>query len=331
MAATNSTSPFDLVLSNAQVVPLATYTTLAAVLGLLGNTLVLYSSIRYDSIKLDQVSLLFVQNLAAADLLYVLFNILPVSVTLLAGRYILGDIYCFVSAQLSFLPGAMNALTIFALTSYRLNLVLAPFRSMTVRSAKIVLVLIFIGSTSLTDICLAYESRSIFLPTVAKCVSTIYINKEASVLFLTTLSMILFIPMAVITIINSILCVISVKSARRCRIASKGRSIRPLVTVCVLSGMFIVSWVPYLSYAIWKRIDPAVPLPFILLSYACIQLNSFLNPILYTLTNKRFGTYVRDVACGMLPCIESEKSGTQSKTSTTGVQSSSKDERESKA
>ena len=324
----NTSSATDLALSTAQVVPLAMYTVIGLLLGLLGNSLVLYSSVRYNTIKLDQVTLLFVQNLAAADLLYILFNVLPVSVTFIARKYIMGDVYCFISAQLAFIPGTLNGLTILALTAYRLHLVRCPFNSMSILTAKFVLFILFLISLILTCICLWYKSKSVFIPHVGKCVSTVYINIEASVVFRITVCIIIVVPIVAITIINGILCVISVRSSRKAQ--SERSNMRPLVTVCFLSGMFIISWVPYLCYAIWQGVDSSVPLQVVHLAYACIQINSFCNPILYTVTNKRFGKYVRNVARGMLPCVPGVKIQQRVKTSTTGVSSRDR-EKESKA
>ena len=325
----NTSSVSDLALSTAQVVPLAMYTVVGLLLGLLGNSLVLYSSVRYNTIKLDQVTLLFVQNLAAADLLYILFNVLPVSVTFIARKYIMGDVYCFISAQLAFIPGALNVHTILTLTAYRLHLVRAPFSSMSIPAAKFVIFILFLISLILPSICLGYKSKSVFSPHVGKCLSTVYVNPRASLLFRGTVAILLFIPIVAITIINSILCVISVRSSRKAQ--SERSNIRPLVTVCLLSGMFIASWVPYFCYAIWQGVDSSVPLQVVHLAYACIQLNSFCNPILYTVTNKRFGKYVRNVARGMLLCKSADEAQQRVVTSTTGVSSSSREVKESKA
>ena len=56
--------PFSL----SQLIPLAIYCFLASVLGILGNTTVLYASLRYNAMELDEVSLVFVQVRSSAKL-----------------------------------------------------------------------------------------------------------------------------------------------------------------------------------------------------------------------------------------------------------------------
>ena len=53
-------------MTTAQVVPLGVFCFFMALFGILGNGVVLYSSLRYNAIKLDKVSLVFVRNLALA-------------------------------------------------------------------------------------------------------------------------------------------------------------------------------------------------------------------------------------------------------------------------
>ena len=65
---------------------------------------------------MDEVSLTFVRNLAIADIIYTLLVILPITVTYMTGKYILGKIYCFVNAQLNFIPGSVNILTSMVIT-----------------------------------------------------------------------------------------------------------------------------------------------------------------------------------------------------------------------
>eukprot|EP00116_Pleurobrachia_bachei_P002187 sb/3462449/ len=51
--------------------------TTITLLGITGNSLIIYSSARYNAINLDEVSVKFVRNLAVGDLLYTVVGILP--------------------------------------------------------------------------------------------------------------------------------------------------------------------------------------------------------------------------------------------------------------
>ena len=114
-------------LTTAQVVPLGIFCFFMAFFGIFGNGVVLYSSLRYNAIKLNKVSLVFVRNLAFADMLYAVFTVIPTFVTYAARDWILGPVYCFVSAQFSLLPGLVNSLLVMTISIYRLVLLYSPF------------------------------------------------------------------------------------------------------------------------------------------------------------------------------------------------------------
>jgi hypothetical protein len=274
-----------------------------AFFGILGNGTVLYSSIRYNAIRLDRVSLLLVQNLAVADLLYTIFAIIPQLITTFAGRWVLGKIYCFISAQLTFIPATVNSLTVLLISIYRLWVVTHPFSGAKEIRVRIILVVTWILSSAGTIISLAYKSSSTFNPVNGKCSSGFYENYKAMVIFKVALTLLALIPLFMIIIVNTVLFFIAVKSSRKLQYNSPA-NYKALVMVCALSGLFITSWVPYVVYTLMKSRKLDIPRTLDIMAPYCFFLNSFGNPILYTVTNKRFGNYVRallhQVFCG--PC-----------------------------
>ena len=292
----NSSNNLDLQLSTPQLVTLATYNSLATLLGLTGNIIILYSSLRYNAIQLDQISMLFIQNLAVADIFYIFCNVLPCTITLLKGKYVLGDVYCFISAHLSFCPACLNTLTILTLTAHKLRTVCDPLHfSVTTRTAKIVILAIWFIATIPMDVSIGFKSKAVFIQNSAKCFSTIYgPGGTSSTVFRVVIGSLIFVPLLGITIFNTILCVIAYRSSTRDSANAARSGTKALTTVCMLSGVFIISWTPYIIYVMWKSEEMG------LIGIQAISLDSFVNPILYTFTNKRFGRYVMSVARGMI-------------------------------
>ena len=290
-------------LTIAQRVPLSIYLSIVTLVGLLGNGTVFYSSVRYDAIRLDRVSVILVQNLAAADILYIISNILPQAVTCLAGKWILGPVYCFINAQIAFIPGSANALTVLLITSYRLWLVTHPFSAVSELKVMIIAILTWMLATAGTVISLVYKSSSTFNPSNGKCMSSVYENAEAGPLFKFAVAVIIMMPLLVITIENIFLCAIAVRTSRRFQGQVNNKiNFKALVMVCALSGLFILSWVPYVIYTFMKSKNPDISQSLDLLAFNCISINAFVNPILYTLTNKRFGMYVKNLLQGFFSC-----------------------------
>ena len=75
---------------------------------------------------------------------------------------------------------------------------------------------------------------------------------------------------------------------------------KALIVILSLSGLFMLSWVPGFLMHWFIFIKPRfISQTFILFAINAISLNTFGNPFLYTLTNQRFGRYVRSLLFGL--------------------------------
>ena len=163
------------------------------------------------------------------------------------------------------------------------------------------MVLAWVLATGGLVISLGYKSSSTFDPTTGKCMSDVYDNEAAQVAIQVAVAMIVILRLFLITIENIILCVIAMRSSRRQE--NSRANYKALIMVCALSGLFITSWAPYIIYRFMKSNNPNTSRPVELLAFHCIFINSFGNPILYTLTNKRFGIYVKGLLREVFCCL----------------------------
>ena len=113
-------------ISSATRVALIILTSLLVLLGLTGNSFVLLASLKYRAIDIDRISILLIENLAAADLLIVIIEFVPMLVTLIANDWILGDIICNVQSYGKFLPFVAETMLIMTMACYRAHVVLHP-------------------------------------------------------------------------------------------------------------------------------------------------------------------------------------------------------------
>ena len=296
----------DLQLTLAQRVPLTIYCCIVTFFGLFGNGTVLYSSVRYNAIRLDRVSVILVQNLAVADILYTLSTIVPVTITYICGRWVLGRVYCFIGAQLAFIPGSANALTILLITSFRLWLVTHPLSVISKFWVRIIVIITWIIASAGSVISMIYNSSSTFNRKNGKCTSDVYENPQAGPLFQIAVAVILLVPLFLITVQNIIICAIALKTSRR---SQENTNYKALVMVGTLSGIFVVSWVPFVINSILRSKNPSIPSYLELVVLHCFLINAFVNPILYTLTNRRFGEYVKDLLKSLISCGTERISG----------------------
>ena len=288
-----------IVWSTAESIPLGAYCFFATVMGLCGNSLVLYSSIRYDALQLDDVSLTFVRNLAVADILYTLASLLPISITYMTREYLLGDQVCFIDAQVSSTPVISNVLTVLAITSHRLCLLRPPYHSISKTTANIMVALIWLVSTSPTIAALSYHSNSVFDPVTAACSTSVYDDAPPGVIIL-IFGVLCVLPLLAITLLSVILSVIAIKHSKlHSNDREQQRNNKALILVCSVAGLMLVSWIPYIVRTVMGWMNHALPPSVTVLGSYGDFINTFGNPFLYSFTNVKFRDYIKNVLNGI--------------------------------
>eukprot|EP00116_Pleurobrachia_bachei_P006274 sb/3466536/ len=305
--ADNTTDKYTLLLSMEQRAPLIIFDTIAILLVFFGNGAVLYFSIRYNAIKLDKISLIFVQNLAAADFLMGVFFVLPIWSSIVANRFVLGDFGCYLSAQLPFLPWIMNSLLVLSITAYRLLVATNPFRRVSCLSVRIFCGILWAVGLSIFAIQIGFGSTAEFEGHAGKCASSIYKDEKTATLFLVYVVICLSLtPLCFIIILNAILGVIAFRSSKCVRARSHYKG---LIMVCFLSGLFVISWLPWGISTIANLAHNPITWKFMrLLSYHFSMLNCIGNPILYTLTNRKFARFTTQICHRKLAELSNNKS-----------------------
>ena len=108
---------------------LIAYRSLIALSSLIGDSLILIGSLRYNAIKLHKILTVFIRHLAVADLLYAVFTVLPGAVSLGADDWILGEILCYLNYFINDYCGILACLLSAALTLCKLLIIIYPLRA----------------------------------------------------------------------------------------------------------------------------------------------------------------------------------------------------------
>ena len=135
-----------------------------------------------------------------------------------------------------------------------------------------------------------YRSRSIFDTSNGLCISEIYRKKDsgASELVMMFVSVCIMLPILIILVANLALCWAVVRLT-----TTRGGRSKSVIMTCALAGTFLISWAPFVAYNVMEQTtDTMIPQDLYIASFVCIFLNTAANPILYTLTNRRFSRYV---------------------------------------
>ena len=303
-------------------ITLSLWTSFACVAGLIGNTFTLIATLQYKAITMDKVSILFIQNIAAGDLLYNLTYILPSAISQIAGYWPLGSFLCGLVSHFEFIGALSTSLFIVLISGFKLLMCLRPLRVAMFTKRRAVGVCGVVWAVSLTNTLLSFTAHPgrYYDSTLAICQSNLY-KAESGVLF-ALLIIFNLIPMILIFSISTWLLVIASKytHAHRTKTPSENsqdsspnglksalqnlstvtNSInkKALYTTLLISGLYFISWSPFIIYIITASImGSSAPSWLALFGGYFSQINTWCNPIVYTCTNKRFAKFVMRMLC----------------------------------
>ena len=114
------------------IVLLVTWSLLTATISIVGNTIILIGTIKHSAIKLDNVSLILIKNLAVADLCTAVLVVLPSTWSLINRRALFNDsvLVCAVSSYLQLLFPIISSVIVSALTVNKLLVLLRPLKTL---------------------------------------------------------------------------------------------------------------------------------------------------------------------------------------------------------
>ena len=255
---------------------------------LLGNSLVIYSSSKFHAIHLDSGSVILIENLAITDISLILIAYVPKIVTLVAGRWVLGGVICYITAFGQFMPGATEIITLTLISAYRCYLIKYPFRANpTVWLTKVLIGVTWLAAATAPAIfVLSNKSTAIFDVRTLACVTDV--ARHHRIIVLASLIFFGIIPVTLTILFNVYLLVCAFTMKRR----GKTFNTNAIVTVSLICWVFILSWMPYIVRALMALSRP-LPSWFYIVQYKLNILSLTLNPIIYTFTNRKFRIFIQ--------------------------------------
>lgn len=264
------------------------YHTLTTTVGLIGNTLVLYGSVKYNSLAVDRVSIVLLEWLAAIDLTIVTFFMGSIWLSLLAEGWVTGSVICFISGFVSYVSTPAEMQVVMVISLYRLFTLLAPFRArgVTKGHAKIV-VGVILSISVITHFCYHPIGAFYFFETrlgsceisITTTPTTFTVNYLMAEVFYY-----IVIPAIVLPASNIAILVIATVKSRRGRLPGR----QALVTVSCVTWGFVLSVTPLIVRVGLQMLDPLRVIPewYLITAQEFLFLNSVFNPVIYTVTNR---------------------------------------------
>ena len=270
---------------------LFTYQFIMITTAILGNSVVVYATKKYNAIHLDTASVLLTQNLAVTDINLIVIAYVPKLFTLYAGKWVLGTSICYWTAFSQFVPGTVEIITLTSISAYRCYMVKFPFRRPPKAvPTKVLIVLMWLAAMIFPVIFVAAnQSTAIFDVRTLACTTNVGLHHRH--LALSALFLFGIVPVTLTINLNLYIlaCAIWITPTSP---SARTYNKQALITVNAICWIFVLSWVPYVVRAVMTLMSLPLPLWFYTMQYNLNIISLTFNPIVYSITNRKFRRFL---------------------------------------
>ena len=241
-------------LSEAEKYLLLSWTTLFLIISIPGNILILVASLKYQAIKLDKYSVIFIQNMAIIDVTYATVDCILLASSIIANGWVFGDMLCSLRPVVMPILRATSIFFITALNVAKLTTLLDPFgaRLRTNRSGYRIAGALW----SIMAIVVALTELLIFLIS-----GMLWLGKYDAELFVCKLStdswswyfFVAYLLTIACVVVPLIIVIVTTVWLMRF-VQERGIQRQTVVTLVTISAVFVLSYTPLLLSPLLKRI-----------------------------------------------------------------------------
>ena len=284
-------------LTNPEQAVLVTWTMLVALIAVAGNTFILVSSIRYNAIRLDRISIILIRNLAASDLGYGLC-ITTTPVLIITQRNVYGDLACYIISTLSHFFMGTSCIFLSALMASKISSLIFPLhsnirryrRGRHISYAIWILMVVFIAVT-LTAALIPGDFSVVYSSASFKCFSEFY--QKGPLRIVAPIVAIIFFLLPLLVILVTTVWII-------CYVAKvRGIHRQAVITLMAISAAFVLSYLPTgVFYLLEEVLDQDAKSGYwfsalFRFSLQAANVNFMVNPLIYLVTIKSFAGYTK--------------------------------------
>ena len=273
------------------IIIILAWSVLHSILCLTGNTLVLIAITRYRAIRLDPVSLVLIEHLATADILYMFTHAALALPGYIAEEWILGGFMCGAVTVMTYLPAIASMYLICGLNVNKMLTLKYPLKSIlkSRKTGHILAVCVWAwGATAIAVTWLITKWDFEFRLNILHCLE---VSKHEHLKQL-IISIVLMTPIVII-LVTTLRLMRFVQQAR-------GLQMQGALPLVLVSLVFMVSWLPYGVYnavVSFLQDDDIVQYSRVLatvdiISVFTMYFNFSSNPIIYYWTIRSFKEFV---------------------------------------
>ena len=280
-----------------------------AVLSIFGNITVFVGSVKYNALPVDRVSISLIRNLAVADVtsgICIVINVAYIT----TGSNVYGEVLCYIFTRFFYFLQGVGTVFISTLNVNKLHCLLFPLRarSRTFRQGHVVCSIIWISTSLLSVVPVVFEmvdkTTIEFLPGGNQCTKMSSDNSRVVYIF-STIAAVLLVLVPILTILITTIWLACLVKRVTGAIQRQG-----VLTLLLVSLVFISSYAPYFCFIIMRDSLPTELThtiwfaTFFRTTTLAVYASSAANPIIYSLSIRSFGTFVKSsFKCGSLRIV----------------------------
>ena len=264
------------------------YSIIVIILGITGNSLVVYTSLHYPSQTEDAITIVFIRHLAIADVCFVIGRALPATLVLFTNSWVFGPVLCHITAYCACVFPIANLNFIFFVSLHRLLRCTLPWEALKLTKLRAACMAGMIWAYSMVDLIIiaVFQINAEYRADILRCITnyTPFSNSYPT-MWIIMWTWTKGLPFFGSLIINLILLLYA-------RNKTHSMNLQAIKTVCSISGLLILSWSPSILYSVFLLCDGLSHVIVEKVSYNFYLISVFGNPIVYCFCNKNFLNFV---------------------------------------
>ena len=270
---------------------------LIVLLGVFGNSIVLFVSKKYNALKMDKVSVVLLESLAAADILTTLMAFLPMGVTLIADQWVLGEVLCGFGGYFAIVPVLTEIYLIMTITCHRLHVLNNSLRTGTLESKTgYIISSVIWGFAFFLALLGTIQNKITFRSASLNCYSVNTPSDHGTDMWTQSFLVLTVFLIPTLTLVFGnfwILFIVAESHGRVGERALPGR--KAVITTALVSGCFILSYGPYIMAWVSFSSGHKWPLWATLSGVYGPSFNVVINPFIYYWRNTGFRRTVKNL------------------------------------
>ena len=282
------------------------------IVGVSGNVFVLYATIFHNAIKLDEMSIWIIKNLAVADFCSCIFVAVPAIANLYSeGEWVFGSGLCYAHAIIVFSPVTANAVLVNILSLNKLMRCMYPLTYLNCSRLSKTLVSLFtviISSIPMAWNVVALSNRAFSYVLIRINDEHITALRTCTAYFLdtNTVTKTTRIVVSVATVFTAVPCFTLIITTTKLMVYALKNTNRPInkrnvLMAILVTASFLSSFLPFTIYAVAHFFPRTISDKLLeeMFEWACAFsfLCSWSNPVIYVLTNKSFRDFTKRYWC----------------------------------